>query len=991
MRILKHIGLLAALICAATAAFGDEMIFVGQPDYNGVTDTNWSSAGNWFTLDDQGDLVPVGHEPLESDIAVITGTVYVDSLVRILGLVLSTNAVVQNGTFGLQTVQMGAGTSFTGTALFLSTAMTVGGPGCGLTNVSLAILSGATLTVGPVAPETTASLALAEGTVVQNNGQVVLNNGAELDGEEGDASELELLPGALLSSNGAALVRGAAPAQLVIDNNGTICAQSGTLTFVGGIDWECDSGFEQFTAATNNAFIVFDTAFGVDAGVTCLFTGPGTNQLASGASLAGRVLVGATDPSFMPGNLEIENFVDGGGTLEAVGGAGQGASVNWSSGTLGLTSVTIDPGASLLIDGGLGLSGGVLDNSGLCTLLSPKFDLGAGAKINNLQGALFAVRTNAVFTGVPGQSVFFNAGTFQVSGGGVSQFGTNSPPAGPSFDNQGLVDVQAGQLNLLDGVSSGGFQTAAGSVLWFWGGTHTLGPGAGFTGNGSVRLLQAASAAGWLVNGNLTVPELEVGSNGTLYSPSGGTNTITVQSLLASDNATFNLGRFAFQDARLGDSTRFNGSAISVSNSLTVGGSNCWFEGASLAMQTNSVLALSPEAPGTAANLTASGSSQITLSDGVRITGEGAPPDRLTLLSGMVLTSSGNVLVQGSSAGPLIIDDSGNIRAQDGTLRFGATIDWQCGGGSASFDAATPAALILFAGPYSVETNGLSLFTGPGTNCFLAGAVIAGAAEVGAVDPATQSFSPGNLSISGSVAGGGTLHVVGNGSQGSVASWGNGALSLTSVTIDAGASLFLNGLSSLAGAGAFNASLINSGTVQGTSPGVLTIGGGNGYQQTASGTLIMELGGSSPGTQYSQLAIAGGASLAGSLKVRVINRFLPQPGDTFQLLTCVARTGAFGSVTSPTPAGTVWMPSYSATNVALRLASQVTLAPPSLAGSSLRLPFNTTAGCSYTVQKTRVLSPPEWQTLETVQGSGAVETVEDTTPESQAFYRVLMQ
>jgi hypothetical protein len=994
IRIMKFTGLLVALLCATTAAFGDVLTFIPQPDYNGVMDTNWSTAGNWFMANYQGKLAPAGRLPLESDTAVITGTVNVDSLVRIQGLVLSTNAAVQNGSFGLQTVQMQAGSSFTASSLFLSSAMTVDGPGCGLTNVSLTVLSWATVTIGPVAPAATADLTLAAGTLVQIGGQIVLSNGAALFGGGGGTNELELQLGTLLTSSGAAVVSGSTAAPLVIDNNGTVSGGSGTLAFKGGIDWQCSSGFEQFTAVTNDAFIVFDCVFEVDAGVTCVFTGPGTNTLAAGGSVSGAVLVGTTDATnqlFTPGNLQIEDSVDGGGSLEATGGSGEGAVVTWSNGTLDLTTVTIDPDASLLIDGACGLSGGALNNSGLCTLLGPGLGIGPGAAVTNLPGGIFAVQTNAVLSGVPGLSVFANAGTFQLTAKGVTQFGTNSPPVGPDFYNQGVVDVQAGQLNLLGGEGSGEFRTAAGAILWFWGGTYTLDPGASFTGNGSVRLLQPASAAEWVVNGDLTVPELEVGANGTLSGPAGGTGTIQVQSLLASGNATFNLGNFVLQNAQLGDSTRFGSSAISVSSDLTVGGSNCWFSDTSLAMQTASVLTLSPEAPGTAANLTLVRGSQITLSDGAQISGQGAPPSKLALCTGSLLASSGTVLLHGSPAGHLIIDNSGTIRADGGALQFDQTVDWQCGGGSASFNAAGPAALILFAGPYSVAANAVSLFTGPGTNCLLAGGTIAGTVQVGAVDPIAQSFSPGNLAIADSVAGGGTLHALGNWSQGSVVNWGNGTLSLAGVTIDAGASLLLNGVSQLS-AGLLNASLTNCGTVlPGASPGTLTIASGNGYQQAATGTLVIELGGKNAGTQHSQLAIAGAASLAGGLEVRLINGFMPRPGDTFQLLTCAARAGTFSGISGPQPAGTIWMPRYSGTNVTLGLASQVTLAAPILAGGMLRLPFNTTTGFAYVVQKTDILCPADWQTLATVQGSGAVEAVEDSAAQSQVFYRVLMQ
>lgn len=927
MPIMKFTGLLVALLCATTAVFGDTLTFIGQPAYNGVIDTNWSSSGNWFTPNTQGKLVPAGHLPLEGDTAIITGTVNVDSLVRILGLVLSTNAAVQNGTFGLHTVLMGAGSSFNASTLFMSSVMTVGGPGCGLTNVSLTVLPEATVAIGPVAPEATAELILAEGTVVENSGEIALSDGAELSSGGGETNVLELQPGTLLTASGAAVVSGSTAAPLAIDNNGTICAESGTLAFEGGIVWQCTSAFEQFTAATNDALIVFDSVFVVDAGVTCLFTGPGTSRLAAGGSFDGTVLVGTTDTTnqlFTTGNLEIGDSVDGGGSLRALGGSDQGAVLTWSGGTLGLTNVTIDEDASLLIDGGRGLSAGALNNSGLCTLLGPGFAIGPGATVTNLPGGIFEVQTNAVFSGVPGLSVFANAGTFQVTTRGVAQFGTNSPPAGPDFYNEGLVDVQAGQLNLLGGAGNGEFRTAAGAILRFWGGTYTLNPGVSFTGNGSVRLLQPASAAQWVVHGDLTVSELEVGSNGTLDIASGATATIQVQSLLTSDNAVFNLGNFVLQTAQLGDSTRFSGSAISVSSNLTVGGSNCSFSGVSLAMQAGSVLTLSPDAPGTAANLMAVRGSQITLGDGSQISGEGAPPSKLALYPGSLLASSGAVLVHGSPSGHLIIDNSGTIRATGGALQFDQTIDWQCSGGSATFNAAAPAALILFAGPYSVAANAVSLFMGPGTNRFLAGGTIAGAVQVGAVDPATQSFTPGNLDLADSLAGGGTLRA-------------------------------------------------------------------NDYQQAATGTLVVELGGKNAGTQYSQLAIAGAASLAGGLELRPINGFIPQPGDTFQLLTCAARAGTFSGISGPQPAGTVWMPRYTGTNVTLVLASQVPLAGPSLAGGILRLPFNTTAGVAYVVQKTDILRPAEWQTFATVQGSGTLEAVEDSAAQSQAFYRVLMQ
>ena len=994
MRIRKLIALSVALLCTGAAALGEEMIFIGQPDFAGVIDTNWSSFANWFTTDAQGNLVPAGHLPLESDTAVLTGIVNVDNMVRIMGLVLTTNTTVLNGSIALQTNLMQAGSSFTGSSLFLSSQMTVGGPGCGLTNVSLAVLPSAALSIGPQAPEAMADLALADGTVIQMGGQIVLGNRAELSAGAGAASEVEMEPGTVLSSTGAALVSGSAAAQLIIDNNGTICATNGTLAFQGGIDWQCSGGVEQFTAATNNALILFDSVLTVDAGVTCLFTGPGTNQLAAGASFAGTVLVGNNDSSlgFTPGNLQIQGAVGGGGTLEAVGGSNQGAAVIWTGGTLDLASLTIDESASLWIEGGCELGGGALNNSGFCALAGAALAIDAGASITNLAGGLFEVQTNAVFSGVPGLSVFVNAGTFQVNVSGAAQFGTNRPLAGPDFYNQGLVEVQAGQLNLMGGVSSGQFQTAPGTILWFWGGTHTLAPGAAFTGNGSVRLLHPASAANWLVEGDLTVPELEVGLHGTLSAASAGTGAIQIQSLLAHDNATFNLGVFVVGNGQFNDSTRFNASAISVSSNLTVGGTNCLLDGVSLAAQAGSALVLSPNVPGTAAKLTLSAGSQLSLSDGVQLSSQGAASCKLALCPGALWTSGGTVSVQGSPAAHLLLDNSGTISVQSGALQFADTVDWQCSGGSAAFEAATPAALIVFAGPYSVATNAVSLFTGAGTNRFLAGGTVAGALQVGGLAPLSQFFSAGNLDLAGSVGGGGTLHALGNPTQGSVVLWRGGPLNLASVTIDAGAALLLDEAAPPPGAAALTAKLVNGGAVlAGASPATLTIAGRNDYQQAPTGTLVVELGGQSPGTQYSQLSISGTATLAGSLKLSLADGFMPQPGDAFQVLTCAACTGTFSGISGPQPAGTLWVPRYTGTNVTLILASQVPVMPPSLTGGALRLAFNTTAGLTYMVQRTVALSPADWQTLATLEGSGAAQVFEDSAAQSQAFYRVLVQ
>jgi hypothetical protein len=99
----------------------------------------------------------------------------------------------------------------------------------------------------------------------------------------------------------------------------------------------------------------------------------------------------------------------------------------------------------------------------------------------------------------------------------------------------------------------------------------------------------------------------------------------------------------------------------------------------------------------------------------------------------------------------------------------------------------------------------------------------------------------------------------------------------------------------LSGTGTINAPVNNGGQViaGGTgAAGVLTINGG--YTQTSAGSLELNIGGLTAGSQYSQLAVSGTATLGGAVDVALINAFQPALGDTFQPLTFALYTGNFG-------------------------------------------------------------------------------------------------
>ena len=68
----------------------------------------------------------------------------------------------------------------------------------------------------------------------------------------------------------------------------------------------------------------------------------------------------------------------------------------------------------------------------------------------------------------------------------------------------------------------------------------------------------------------------------------------------------------------------------------------------------------------------------------------------------------------------------------------------------------------------------------------------------------------------------------------------------------------------------------------------------------------MELGGTTPGTQYDQLHVGGTLSIGGILSVSLINGFMPAVGSSFDLLDWGTLSGTFSSLSLPTLATGQW-------------------------------------------------------------------------------------
>jgi len=103
--------------------------------------------------------------------------------------------------------------------------------------------------------------------------------------------------------------------------------------------------------------------------------------------------------------------------------------------------------------------------------------------------------------------------------------------------------------------------------------------------------------------------------------------------------------------------------------------------------------------------------------------------------------------------------------------------------------------------------------------------------------------------------------------------------------------------------GTFTGDLTNSGgtLAPGGSPGLTSIVGA--YTQDASGTLLMELGGLVPQTDYDVLAVSGLLTLGGTLETVLYEGFNPQVNDTFDILNWGSISGTFDTVNLPTLSG----------------------------------------------------------------------------------------
>ncbi|OYV05281.1 MAG: hypothetical protein CFE26_12410, partial [Verrucomicrobiales bacterium VVV1] len=136
-----------------------------------------------------------------------------------------------------------------------------------------------------------------------------------------------------------------------------------------------------------------------------------------------------------------------------------------------------------------------------------------------------------------------------------------------------------------------------------------------------------------------------------------------------------------------------------------------------------------------------------------------------------------------------------------------------------------------------------------------------------------------------------------------------------------------------------NGTLSGTGTIQGTvsqsgilSPGVdgiavLNLGA---LTQAVGSTTRITLNGTTAGSGHDQVAVAGAATLGGTLQVFLSPGFVPEVGNVFDVITCATRSGTYGTISLPTlPSDRTWTTTYNGGPTAGLRLSVAAVAPPS--------------------------------------------------------------
>ncbi|AWM41402.1 Extracellular serine protease precursor [Gemmata obscuriglobus] len=256
-----------------------------------------------------------------------------------------------------------------------------------------------------------------------------------------------------------------------------------------------------------------------------------------------------------------------------------------------------------------------------------------------------------------------------------------------------------------------------------------------------------------------------------------------------------------------------------------------------------------------------------------------------------------------------------------------------------------------------VVTTG-TLTVNPGVSDQVASLTGAGTLDLGAGGNLATGVSNGNDTFAGPITGSGTLTKVGAGTLtltgNSPAYTGSSVVAGGTLLVTANqssASVVVQGGATLGGTGTVGAVTVNPGGVlaPGTSPGILNSTGNLTF--SAGSTFLVEVNGTTVGTQYDRYVTTGTANLNGATLGFNLG-FTPTLGDSFTILTAAGGvSGAFNGLPDQgtfTLNNRVYQVSYLATSVVVTQVANATTTSlvsnnnPSLPGSAVTFTFTIT-------------------------------------------------
>jgi len=634
-----------------------------------------------------------------------------------------------------------------------------------------------------------------------------------------------------------------------------------------------------FEVRNDTAFIGFNATFN-NAGTLIKSAGTGTTQIDGVFNNSGTVDV-------QSGTLQLRNGGTSSGTFEGA----EGTTLNFSRGTHTLEASASVSFPDVIFSGGTVNLAGAYTVSGSTSVTGGTANFNPGATVSNVGSSLTInagtanfnsgdpiTTTTVVLSGggtLTGTSDIISTGVISWTGGTMS--GSGKTIANGALEIGSLPGSGGKSLNARTLENNGAATWSAGDIFGFSAATLINSTSGSFNIATDDDLFYHSGGRPSFTNEGIVTKSSGSGSTSISFAFNNNGTVNVVSGTLSLDGGGNSAGAFGVQAgaAQGFRSTIYNleaGSSVTGTGAVQISVGTVNISG------TYSLTGITEVTGGTANFAVDAGTGALNLSGGT-LTGNGTlTATGLITWTGSTMSGSGRTVANGG----LTISGGGIKFLAGRALDNAGTATWTTGAGSLSLSGGAVFNNLLGA-TFDVQ-NDTSLFGGTFGMFNNAGAFIKSAG-------AGTNFVGVPFTNTGTVTG-----------QTGALNFSSGYTQITGTTSLSGGNIAASGVlkiqgGSLSGAGIVTATVAITGQVNpggvGAS-GVITITGN--YAQAPAGTLNIELGGLTAGTQYDQLKISSTATLSGTLDVSLIGGFAPGSGNSFQVMTYGSRTGLFAII-----------------------------------------------------------------------------------------------